>query len=136
LVVGAPYAIDGQTPTDGNTIATNGGAYTFVRTNSVWTRSTFIAEPNRTAGDTFGSSLALAGNTLVVGGASAGVYAFVRSGIAWTMRSRMTPPVSIVGEVFGSTVALSPDLFAFDGWTVSVGPDAGLQPTAAVYVFR
>jgi len=79
-----------------NTASTifQGSAYVFVRTGSMWTEQKKLTASDGAAGDNFGTSVSVSGDTAVIGagyddvGASSGdqgsAYVFVRSGIAWS----------------------------------------------------
>ena len=45
----------------------SGAAYVFMRTNGVWTQQAYVKASNTDAGDQFGLSIALSGDTLAVG---------------------------------------------------------------------
>ncbi len=70
------------------------------------------------AGDYFGSSVALSGDTALVGAAGDDVgvntdqgsaYVFVRSGTTWTQQAQLTASDGAAYDHFGSSVALSGD---------------------------
>ncbi len=50
-----------------NSIQDSGAAYVFVRSNSVWTQQAYLKASNTDAADQFGSSVAISGDTIVVG---------------------------------------------------------------------
>jgi hypothetical protein len=133
---------------DSNTIAVanHGSISVFVREGSAWAQQQIIS----TSG--FAYSLALSGNTIVLGdafdseGCPAGncgaAYVFVRNGTTWTQQQKIFsgdhPPfapssaaaviIANPGESFGAAVAVSGD-------TIVVGaPDAG-STVGAAYVF-
>jgi len=70
LVVGADREAGngaGLNPTD-NDVATNAGAaYVFVRSEAVWSQQALLKASNTGAGDQFGMSVAVSGDTVVVG---------------------------------------------------------------------
>jgi len=97
------------------------------------THRTYIKAPNNSAGDRFGMSVAMSGDTLVVGAqyedsdltniihgndlstANAGaddsgaVYVYVRDGSTWTHQAYLKAPNSLTGIRFGSMVAIEGD---------------------------
>lgn len=81
-------------------------------------------------GDYFGASVALSGNTLVIGAPYAsltgGVYVFIYSEDTWNQVAKLTPSDGETGAQFGFSVAIS-------GETIAVG--APMQAGGAVYVF-
>lgn len=94
------------------------------------------------ADDFFGNSVAVSGDTAVVGafvdddpvrGANTGAaYVFVRNGSTWTQQQKLTASDAAAGDRFGSAVAI-------DGDTIAVGAifaDVGSEGNAGkVYVF-
>src|SRR4051812_45389779 len=100
-----------------------GSAYVFVRSgppgNEVWTEQAKLTASDAAANDRFGTSVALSGDTAVIGANSASwsvsqpdagsVYIFVRVGGVWTQQAKLTNPDPAVDQEFGDTVALSGD---------------------------
>jgi hypothetical protein len=94
------------------------------------------------AGDIFGYSVAISGNTAIVGARhhqyvgvnlhQGSAYIFVRSGSLWSQQARLTTSDGANGDNFGTAVAISGD-------TVIVGApykDVGPNPSqGAAYVF-
>lgn len=140
VVVGAPYAtINGK--------ASQGAAYVFVKPVNGWaTTGTYTAElinNSGAAGDNFGSSVAISGNTVVVGAPSAtstpqgAAYVFVEpaDGV-WTTptgsptyNAELTASTGVAGDLFGYSVAISGDTIVVGG----AGAD-GYQGAAYVFV--
>jgi hypothetical protein len=93
------------------------------------------------AGDSFGYSVALSGDTALVGsphsslspvGSEGAVYVFVRSGPGWTQQAKLTAAVHGFNDWFGGAVALSGDTALIGApWYDS----AGKTDRGAVYVF-
>lgn len=138
---GGAVAIDGHTLVVGarqadNGAATSGAVYVFVRAGDHWTQQAYLRASNAGAGDEFGASLALDGDTLVVGAPnedsdanvvdgdqhnedapeSGAAYVFTRSGDEWIQRAFLKAANSAVnrsrgwlGDHFGSSVAISAD---------------------------
>ncbi|MCP3918430.1 MAG: hypothetical protein GY711_23035 [bacterium] len=117
-----------------------GAAYVFDRTGGVWSQTAQLFASNAAAQQEFGTSLALEGDTLVVGapsdtssGAVAGlVFVFERSGGAWNETSTLYPASANPGDRFGVSVALSGD-------TVLAGSrfgDTTAQDAGGAYLFR
>ncbi|ULA62990.1 MAG: hypothetical protein LZF86_80160 [Nitrospira sp.] len=132
LVVGALGEDSNETGTSGlggnNTALNSGAAYVFTRSGSAWTQQAYVKASNTEANDEFGRSLALSGDTLVVGayqedGAATGVngtqsngaadsgavYVFTRSGSAWTQQAYLKASNTEANNYFGWSVALSGD---------------------------
>ncbi|HEY6402223.1 MAG TPA: FG-GAP repeat protein, partial [Blastocatellia bacterium] len=68
-------------------------------------------------GDAFGGSVAISGDTAVIGASNASlnapaqgsVHVFVRSGRSWTRQARLTAPGAAASDHFGASVAISGD---------------------------
>ena len=95
-----------------------GSAYVFVRSGGAWTQQAKLTAADAAAGDAFGFSVAVAGDTAVVGayrditlaGTGAGsAYVFVRSGSAWTQQAKLTAADAAAGDQFGFSVAVAGD---------------------------
>ena len=66
-----------------NSAVDSGAAYVFVRNGTTWTQQAYLKASNTGAGDQFGWSVAVSGDTVVVGAVSAGAaYVFTGLGIA------------------------------------------------------
>jgi hypothetical protein len=66
-----------------------GAAYVFVRSGTTWSQQAYLKASNPGAGHVFGFSVAISGETVVVGepGESGAAYAFVRSGTSWSQQA-------------------------------------------------
>jgi hypothetical protein len=126
------------TGVNGNQSDTNapnsGAAYVFVRNGTTWTQQAYLKASNTDGGDEFGRSVAMSGDTVVVGSAreassatgvngdqsdnsapeSGAAYVFVRSGTTWTQQAYLKASNTEAGDVFGWSVSVS-------GNTVVVG---------------
>jgi uncharacterized protein (TIGR03437 family) len=120
---GAAVALDGQTaligafnhqvsPASGKT----GAAYVFVRNGVTWTQQARLEANDGAADDRFGLSVALDGDTALVGapadnvGANAdqgSAYLFTRNGAVWAPPQKLTTTDSAAGDQFGNAVALN-----------------------------
>ena len=139
IVVGASAEESAQTSitngsgASGDNSATESGAvYVFVRSGTTWSQQAYLKAPNAEASDRFGGTVAISGDTIVVGAsdeesaqttitngnsasgdnsaASAGaVYVFVRSGTTWSQQAYLKAPNAEASDRFGSTVAISDD---------------------------
>ena len=104
-----------------------GSAYVFVRSGTTWTQQQRLLPSDSSANARFGSSVALSGDTAIIGAAlqSAGslsevgaAYVFSRTGTSWTQQAKLTPPVAALraGLHFGAAVAMA-------GASVAIGRD-------------
>jgi len=127
LVVGAAGESSGATGVNGdqsdNSALGAGAAYVFVRRGTTWTQQAYLKASNTAEQDGFGASVAVSGDTVVVGAPNessmvlggGAVYVFVRNGTTWTQQAYLiaSNPGS---DGFGYSVAV-------DGDTVVVGAE-------------
>jgi hypothetical protein len=145
--------------------AENAGAvYVFRRSGSSWAQEAYLKASNTGAGDRFGHSVALSGDTLAVGATgedsnatgvngnqadnyaeNAGVtYVFRRSGSTWAQEAYLKASNTGTSDDFGYAVALSGDTLvvgapreASDATGVNGNQaDTAAIDSGAVYVFR
>lgn len=116
-----------------------GAAYVFVRSGGLWILQQKLTATDAAPGDRFGSSVAVSGDTAVVGApfdsdaglASGSAYVFVRSGGVWSQQQKLTASDVENGDEFGLSVAVS-------GNTAVVGTlfgDSSIANSGAAYVF-
>ena len=122
IVVGANFESSNATGVNGNQLDTtatlSGAAYVFTRSGSNWTQQAYLKASNTAVFDLFGSSVAISGDTIVVGalnqnnnlanGAGA-AYVFSRSGAVWTQQALLKASNTEIGDIFGNSVAISGD---------------------------
>jgi hypothetical protein len=117
----------------------SGSAYVFTRSGSTWTQQAKLNADDAAAEDFFGSSVAVSGDTVVVGafgnedgGSNSGsAYVFTRSGSTWTQQAKLNADDAAAEDLFGESVSLSGD-------TVVVGArgnDDGGSASGSAYVF-
>jgi hypothetical protein len=129
-VIGAPYDDHG---------AGFGSAYVFVRSGGVWTQQAKLLPADGPAGDLFGWSVALDGNTALIGAyedddngsGSGSAYVFVRSGGVWSQQAKLLPADGDAGDFFGADVALHGDTALIGALT----DDALGNKSGSAYVF-
>ena len=138
LAMSGDYAIVGAPRKDdvGNN---SGAAYIFTRQGTEWVEQAKLVAPDARQGDYFGISVAIDGDTALVGGhrinkpmADAGsVYVFERLGNSWIQTAWLTAPDATRFAYFGFSVGIDGDT-AIIGATRDdeAGSDAG-----AAYVF-
>src|SRR5439155_580953 len=113
-----------------------GSAYVFVRTGTIWTQQAKLTASDGAAFDLFGQSVAVSGNTDVVGasaddtpaGDDAGsAYVFVRTGTTWTQRVHLLATDGAATDEFGVSVAVSGDTALVGAYRddTAAGLDAG-----------
>lgn len=168
IAVGAPDEdsnTTGVSPTGStnNDAARAGAVYVFTRNTGVWTQQAYLKASNTGAGDTFGESISLSGETLVVGASeedsdgqgvdapqnnengsrSGAAYVFVRNTGVWTQQAYLKSSNSESEDRFGVSVSISGDRIAV-GALREAGNASGVNgdqnnnfsnSSGAVYVF-
>ena len=139
IVVGAP----GNQNTVGGTDVSTGAAYVFTKPGTGWATDTQTAKltaSDRADDDEFGYSVAVGGDTVVVGAYadhapdtdSGSAYVFIEPGDGWAdgiETAKLTPSDGGANHKFGSSVAI-------DGDTVVVGAEnKDAKDVKAAYVF-
>lgn len=122
-VVGVPYEDYYSSP---------GVAYVFVRSGGTWALQATLTAADGADGEWFGASVAVSGDTIVVGAprhpwgqnATGSAYVFTRSGSTWSQRTELTADDAANGDFFGGAAAL-------DGSTAVIGAGSA----NAAYVF-
>ena len=118
----------------------SGSAYIFVRTGTTWLQQAKLIANDAEADDTFGESLAISNDTVVIGAAlddddgqgSGSAYIFVRSGITWSQQAKLTASDASANDQFGRAVAISGDTVIVGAWRDDTG---GLIDSGSAYVF-
>ena len=142
---GGSVAVSGDTAVIGARYEDTGGsnagaAYVFTRSGGSWTQQAKLLASDAQSSDYFGVSVAVSGDTAVIGaygeatgGSYAGaVYVFTRSGGAWTQQAKLLASDAQSSDQFGVSVAVSGD-------TAVIGAryeDTGGSDAGAVYVFE
>jgi len=163
LVVGAPQEDGNYTGvfngtevsgSDDGSHENSGAAYVFVRNGNIWTQQAYLKAANTDAFDKFGISVAIDGNTIVVGAdnersnckevingshfcgtndgnhyASGAAYVFIRNDNTWTQQAYLKAHNSDELDYFGRSLAIS-------GNAIIVGAlgEGGLA--GATYIFE
>jgi len=136
LVVGASGENSNATGINGNendnSLNDAGAVYVFTRSDSQWSQQAYIKASNTDDSDLFGTSVALSGDTLVVGASSensnatgingnendnslndaGAVYVFTRSNTQWNQQAYVKASNTDDSDLFGTSVALSDDTLA------------------------
>ena len=112
-----------------------GSAYAFVRTGTSWAQQAKLLAPDGLTDDLFGASVAVAGDTALIGayrdgdgiGLSGTVHEFVRASGNWTRRSKLRASDAAANDFFGFDVAMSGDVAVVGalGDNNARGTDAG-----------
>jgi hypothetical protein len=143
---GSSVAISGDTAVIGATlddhaISQGGAAYVFVRSGTIWSEEQRLTASDAASADSFGYSVAISGDTIVVGAtrsdpggiSSAGAaYVYVRSGAAWSEQAKLIAGDGEAFDSFGASVAISGDTLLVGAYQDN---DGGLDAGSA-YVFE
>jgi len=140
VAVNADTAVVGAWGKEVGTHLEQGAAYVFVRSGGVWTQQQEITE-NGAAGDLFGRSVAVTGNTVVIGAPGksnphvnqGAAYVFVRKAAAWTKQQELIASNGANHDYFGAAVALSGDT-ALIGAPNNINPPNPGEGVAYVFV--
>ena len=137
-VVGAPFDDTDRGPNGGPNA---GSVYVYVRSGTTWSKQAHLVVSDGAVSDFFGSSVAISGDTAVVGapqdnttgGTNAGsVYVYVRSGTSWSEQQHLVASDGAADDAFGFSVAIS-------GETLVVGAPAddtaGAANAGSAYVY-
>jgi hypothetical protein len=117
---GAATDISGDTVvvgalSDDHTSVNAGSAYVYVRNGTTWTQQKKLTASDPATTDQFGSTVAIDGNTVIIGAAydddlgafSGSAYIFVRNGTTWTQQKKLNSNATQgIGnyDLFGSSV--------------------------------
>ena len=115
---GFAVAVSGDTAVVGawhKTIASEnerGAAYVFVRSGGVWTQQQELTASDGAAGDGFGYSVSISGDTAVVGapgrnGGLGAAYIFARRGGVWSQQQEVAASDSAANDYLGFSVSIS-----------------------------
>ncbi len=146
-----------------NSATSSGAAYVYTRNGRTWHQQAYLKASNANVGDRFGVSLAISGDTMVVGAAledsnangvngnqnddsataSGAAYIFTRNGMQWSQQAYLKASNSGEGDLFGASVAISGDVVVIgaaleDSNATGVNGDENdnsADNTGATYVF-
>ncbi len=167
LVIGAYSEDSNAVGVNGNQLdnsaSSAGAVYVFTRSNGVWSQQAYLKASNPNLDDSFGSSVDISGDTIVVGapgedGNATGVngnqlsnsaenagavYVFTRSGTIWSQQAYLKASNTDAGDYFGLPVKVSGDTIAVaayyeDSNATGINGDQAdnsAEDSGAVYVF-
>ena len=167
VVVGASIEASDATGINGdetnNNLTQAGAAYVFVRNGATWSQQAYLKASNTGMGDLFGYSVAISGDTIVIGARwedssatgvdgdqssngttdSGAVYVFVRNGTTWSQQAYLKASNTGGDDYFGGEVAISGDTLVVSAPFESSGAtgvdgnqaDNGAFAAGAAYVF-
>ena len=138
VIVAAPFEDDDATGM--NPLTSAGSSYIFKRTGTAWAQEAKLVASDRTASNIFGASVAISGESALIGAISGGgaAYVFKWTGTTWAQEAKLIASDRASGDNMGGDVALSGD-YAVMG---AIGDDkdasgAGMVDGAgSAYVFK
>jgi FG-GAP repeat protein len=143
VALASDTAIVGAKFDDNGTAVNQGSAYAFTRSGVDWTQQAKLVAADGAAGDLFGQSVAVVGDTAIIGAYedkaldtnSGSVYVFTRTGMTWAQLTKVTPTPTQnkKGDKFGGAVAMTGD-FAVIG--AQFDDSTGAADMGAVYMYE
>ncbi len=130
---------NGETSSADNNATRAGAVYVYRRKGTSWIQEAYLKAPNPDALDYFGTSVAISGDTIVVGAPgessnqntvtngstassnnsatnSGAAYVFKRTGSTWAMEAYLEAANADANDAFGSSVAISNDTVVVGAW--------------------
>jgi hypothetical protein len=167
VVVGAHHEASNATGVNGdqsdNSAPAAGAAYVFVRSGTSWSQQAYLKASNTDGVDFFADSLAVSGDTVVIGARSeasnatgvngdegdnsanlaGAAYVFVRSGTSWSQQAYLKASNTDAGDGFGWSVAVAGDTVVIGAYSEESGAtgvngdqgDNSAPVSGAAYVF-
>jgi len=162
VIIGATGEDSSTNQWPDESFSASGAAYVYLRSNTTWNQQAYLKASNPGAGDLFGFSVAVSGNTAVVGAtgedsstaginrplpdesanAAGAAYVFLRSGPTWNQQAYLKASQVSTGDNFGSSVAVSGDTVVVgasleDSSTSGINsiPNEGEPSAGAAYVY-
>lgn len=138
---GQAVAVSGDTIVAGSRgnhrVSDDGAAYVFVRDGNTWSQQAVLLPDVSVRSQFFGVSVAIDGDTIVVGAAQDGsedspggaAYVYTRNGTTWTLAAKLKSP-SGRHDGFGMSVAV-------EGDTIAIGATgSNISTSAAAYIYK
>jgi hypothetical protein len=160
--IGEASSTTGVNSTPDESASGSGAAYVFARNGTTWSQQAYLKASNTGAGDRFGVSVAVSGDTVVVGADSeassrtgvnsspddnlaafsGSAYVFVRSGTTWSQQAYLKASNTGANDSFGQSVSISGDTVVLganneDSSTTGVNstPNESSLNSGAAYIF-
>ena len=142
---GSALAISGDTIIVGSDDKDDrtGSAYVFVRSGTAWSEQQKLIASDVTQFDSFGISVAIAGDYVIVGSFrdddkgydSGSAYIFVRSGNTWTQENKLVASDGVRNDIFGRAVAIADKTAIVSAEQFNKGQTYKGTGSGQVYVF-
>lgn len=146
---GMSVAIDGNTALIGSNqknplgpAVGNGVVYVFTKSSAGWTQTEKLVANDGVFGDEFGISVALQGDTAIIGAYRAevsgneqqgAVYVFRTLAGAWTQTQKLSPADAEAGRMFGAVISLDGDNALVSTPAGMMGDDSTTSPVYALH---
>ena len=135
VAIDSDIAVIGAYGADSNGLD-SGAAYVFELSDAGWIQKQKLTPSDGAAYDNFGRSVAVEGDTIVVGSHlhddpcqdSGSAYIFTRSGDLWSQQQKLTVSDAVSGDRFGFSVSI-------DNNTIVVGAYGDNNEAGSAYVF-
>ena len=140
VAIGGETAVMGALGTEIGSVA-QGAAYVFVRNGDTWTQQQELTASDGSLGDNFGNSVAISGDTTVIGayfkglngqGSVGAAYVFFRSGGVWTQQQELTASDGALEDFFGASVSISGNNALIGASNKTISP---VDQVGAAYIF-
>ncbi|MBL8063643.1 MAG: S-layer homology domain-containing protein [Anaerolineales bacterium] len=146
-----------------NSALSSGAAYVFTRNGTTWSQQAYLKASNSETNDNFGKTVAISGDTVVVGAhredssasgvngietdnsssGSGAAYIFIRSGSSWSQQAYLKASNTGTDDRFGTSIAASGDTVVVGAWSEDSNAagvngnqtDNTASNSGAVYVF-
>jgi hypothetical protein len=133
----------GSVQSDNNNGFNDGAVYVYVPSGMSWTLDAYLKASTTDAADSFGTALAISGNTLAVGsfydGADGSCAVFVHDGSTWSEQAVLKGSATLPNDLFGASVAISGDTLVVGAPADDVNPQGTItsvdDDSGAAYVF-
>ena len=109
-----------------------GAVYIYTNSGASWSEVRLTPSDLDTGG--FGKSVAISGDTIVVGAGNSNgglVYVYVRSGTSWSEQAKLTASDGVLSDRFGASVAISGDTVVVG----AIGDDDNGSDSGSIYVY-
>ena len=143
---GESVAISGATvilgaPGAGCNASNAGRAYVFTQSAARWKQTAELKGSDTVAGDAFGFSVAMSGNTILVGAYGHGrlssrAYVFTKSTAGWRQTGELRGSDTVAGDWFGSSVAISGGTAVVGAFSDPPSANQSLTGVGQAYVFK
>jgi len=133
VAISQDTVVVGSTNDDVGTKENAGSAYIFKRTSGVWAQQAKLTASDAAAFKAFGYSVAISGDTAIVGALAGGAYVFVRTGESWAQQIKLLASDPGTDDNFGCSVAIDGEFAIVGAMSKPIGSNL-LQ--GAAYAFQ